>query len=417
MMKQALLIVLFFLIFVFLLNRRSKKQTGGLSLKEIALVYGLKVLMGFLYGYIFLTWYNGDDTWYFHNGSIEEHEKLLRDPVQFFADLNPIPAFEQQETFAKGWYYYLSDLEFWLLSKPMAIFNFISGGNYYVNVVFFNFIVCWGHLWLYQLYLKEFPLHRKVLFIAIFLVPTVVFWLSGIRGDGFIVFFLGLLLLHFHKWVNRGGSRSWIYIIIGLAGITILRSVLVLLLIPSLLSWWIAVRFGTRIFLSTAIIYGTYILLFFGTLLISPQKSLPAFVANRQQEYFKLKGNTRFNLDTLQPSLKSFTAILPQSINNSFLRPYVWEAKGFFQWAASIEVLLLILLGLLFVFKNEPGFAEHFKKPLILFPLLFAITMYIFVGYTIPFPGAIIRYKIPAELLLIIVFATGINWNNIFKLK
>ncbi len=416
-MLATLLIVLFYFIFVFLLSRWSKKQPNGLSVKEIAFAYGLKAILGILYGYIFLIWYNGDDTWYFHKGSIDEYQKLLKSPVQFFADLNPFPAFNRHETFSKGWYYYLSDLEFWLISKPLALFNFFSGGNYYVNVMFFNFIVCWGHLWLFQLFVKEFPRQRKALFIAVFLIPTVVFWLSGIRGDGFIIFFLGLLLLHFYKWVNKGKINSWIYILIGLAGIIVLRSVLVLLLIPALLSWWITVRFAIPIFKCTTIVYGSCVLLFFGSLLISSRENFPSIVASRQLEYFGLKGNTRFHLDTLQPSVRSFVTILPQSINNTFLRPYLWEAKGFLQASAAIEVLLVILLVLLFIFNNNSGFKMHFKKPLILFSTLFAVTLYILVGYTVPFPGAIIRYKIPAELLLIIVLSIAINWKKTFTFK
>ncbi len=365
-----------------------------------------------LYGYIFLTWYNGDDTWYFHNGSIDEYQKLLKSPARFIGDLNPVNAFNRHETFSKGWYYYLSDLEFWLISKPMALFNVLSGGNYYVNVMFFNFIVCWGHLWLFQLFLKEFPQQRKALFIAVFLIPTVVFWLSGIRGDGYIIFFLGLLLLHFNNWVKKGKVNSWIYILIGIAGIIILRSVLILLLIPALLSWWITVRFKKQLFQSTAIVYLSCVVLFFGSLLISSSVNFPSFVASRQLEYFGLRGNTRFHLDTLQPSVRSFVQVFPQSLNNTFLRPYPWEAKGFLQGAAAIEVLLVILLGILFIFNNYSGLKSHFRKPLILFSFLFAFSLYVFIGYTVPFPGAIIRYKIPAELLLIVVFASGINWEK-----
>lgn len=416
-MLPIIKILAFYFIFVFLLSRWSKKQFAGLSVKEIAFAYGIKVLLGIFYGYIFFTWYNGGDTWYFHNGSIEEYEKLLKNPVQFFADFNPLPAFERNASFAKGWYYYLSDLEFWLLSKPMALFNFFSGGNYYINVVFFDFIVCWGHLWLFQLYVQEFQHQRKTLLITIFLIPSIVFWLSGIIGDGLIFFFLSLLLLHFYKLVNGGEKRSWIYIILGLAGITIFRSVLLLLLLPALLSWWITVRFNARIFVTTGIVYGSCILLFFGSLLLSADKNLPSFVANRQQEYFKLRGNTRFNLDTLQPTLQSFVTVLPQSVNNTLLRPYAWEARGIFQWAAAIETLLFIVLVVFFALKKNPKRKGYFKNPLILFPFLFAISLYIFIGYVVPFPGAIVRYKIPAELLLILVFVCGINWKEAFKFK
>ncbi len=416
-MLQALLIIIFFFIFLFLLRRGNRKGAGALSLKELSIAYGLKVVLGLVYGYIFITWFGGDDTWYFHNGSIEEYQKLIKDPWQFIADLNPVPAFQRNESFSRGWYYYLSDLEFWMLSKPMAIFNFISGGNYYVNVVFFNFIVCWGHIWLFRLYVREFPQKRKTLFIAIFLIPGVVFWLSGIRGDGLIVFFLGLLMIQFHNWLKNHSIISLLYIFLAIAGITILRSVLLLLLIPALLSWFISVRFRTRLLLTSLIVYGTTLILFFGSLLISVEKSPPSFVAARQAEYFKLRGNTRFDLDTLLPTFKSYISILPQSINNSFFRPYLWEARGYLQITAALETILLLLVFILFLWKKEMNWKQLMQNPLILIPSFFAITLYIFIGYTIPFPGAIIRYKIPAELLLFITLTLMIDWKKLYKLK
>ncbi len=416
-MFQALLILIFFFIFLFLLRRWNRKEPGALSLKELSIAYGLKVVSGLVYGYIFITWFGGDDTWYFHNGSIEEHQKLINDPLQFFADLNPVPAFQRNESFSRGWYFYLSDLEFWMLSKPMAIFNFISGGNYYVNVVFFNFIVCWGHIWLFRLYVSEFPQKRKALFIALFLIPGIVFWLSGIRGDGLIIFFLGLLMIQFHKWVNQRSKIALLYILLAMAGITIFRSVLLILLMPVLLGWFISVRFRTRLLLTSLIVYASFKLIFFGSLLIAPEKSLPSFVAKRQAEYFKLRGNTRFDLDTLQPTVESYFRILPQSINNSFLRPYLWEARGGFQIAAALQTILLLLLFLLFFWKKEAGWKKWLQHPLVLLPTLFAISLYIFIGYTIPFPGAIIRYKIPAELILIVVLTLLIDWKKVYKLK
>jgi len=416
-MLQTLLIIIFFFIFLFLLRRWNRKGPGALSLKELSIAYGLKVVLGLVYGYIFITWFGGDDTWYFHNGSIEEYQKLIKDPWQFIADLNPVPAFQRNESFSRGWYFYLSDLEFWMLSKPMAIFNFISGGNYYVNVVFFNFIVCWGHIWLFRLYVREFPQKRKALFIAIFLIPGIVFWLSGIRGDGLIVFFLGLLMIQFHNWLKHPNIISLLYIFLAMAGITILRSVLLLLLIPALLSWFVSVRFRSKLLLTSLIVYGTTLILFFGSLWISTERNLPSFVADRQAEYFKLRGNTRFDLDTLQPTFNSYITILPQSINNSFFRPYLWEARGYLQITAALETILLLLVFVLFLWKKEENWKQLLQHPLIVIPSLFAITLFIFIGYTIPFPGATIRYKIPAELLLFIALVLLIDWKKLYKLK
>jgi hypothetical protein len=67
-------------------------------------------------------------------------------------------------------------------------------------------------------------------------------------------------------------------------------------------------------------------------------------------------------------------------------------------------------LVLLAIIKKEMHWKHILCKPLILFSLSFGITLYIFVGYTIPFPGAIVRYKAVPELLLLAVPVICTNW-------
>jgi len=416
-MQPVLLIVAFYVLFVFILYRWNRKKPAGLSLGEISFAYALKIVLGCAYGYIFLHWFHGDDTWYFHQGSIEEQRKLISDPWLFFADINPVPAFQRNDGLTEGWYFYLSDMEFWMLTKPMALFNFISQGNYYVNVVLFNFVVICGHIWLFRLYVTEFPEKRRVIFITLFLLPSIVFWLSGIRGDGLILFFLGWLLIRFHQWVHGQKHSLLISIIVAIGGIIILRSVLVVLLLPALFTWFVVVRFKTRIWLTTVVVYGLVAVAFFGSTLLSSEKNMPLFVVRKQAAYFKLRGNTRLELDTLQPTVKSFATVFPQAARNTFLRPYVWEAKGVFQLAAAVEAALLIVLLGLFLAWREEHWRHYLLNPLVFFPCLFALTLYLFIGYTIPFPGAFVRYKIPGELFLILALLLAINWKKGYKLK
>jgi hypothetical protein len=60
---------------------------------------------------------------------------------------------------------------------------------------------------------------------------------------------------------------------------------------------------------------------------------------------------------------------------------------------------------------------EALKKPLNLFSLTFGIIFYIFIGYVIPFPGAIVRYKAIPELLLLCVLAICTNWRFLPKIN
>src|SRR4029079_19794728 len=113
------------------------QQGVALSTLELTGAFCFKVAMGVLYGYVFLHYYGGDDTWMLNRESMAEYNKLIYTPLTFITDFNPVPAFVRNDTFGQGIHYYLADLEFWMITKPLALFNFISRGDYYINSVFF----------------------------------------------------------------------------------------------------------------------------------------------------------------------------------------------------------------------------------------------------------------------------------------
>lgn len=132
-------------------------------------------------------------------------------------------------------------------------------------------------------------------------------------------------------------------------------------------------------------------------------------VAARQHEYFALKGNTRYQLDSLDAGVGSFARALPQAANNTLLRPYIWEADGMLQLVTAVGILFFWLLVILFVVRNEKPLSVFFQNPLFLFLVFFPLALYLFTGYTVPFPGAIVRYKCIPELLLLSVMVLNIR--------
>jgi hypothetical protein len=123
-------------------------------------------------------------------------------------------------------------------------------------------------------------------------------------------------------------------------------------------------------------------------------------VVQKQQEFMQLRGS-RIQLDSLHPHLKSFVRVLPQAAKNTYLRPHAFEAKGMLQVIAAIEVILFWALFLLVLVKHDRRWYTNFRQPLNLVFIFFGVSFYLFIGYTIPFPGAIVRYKIIPELLML----------------
>jgi hypothetical protein len=366
---------------------------------EVMFALGIKILVAWLYGYIFLHYYKGDDTWALHSHSLKEKQMLLDDPYRFFWEFTPATAIRNGNSFIDIIRFYLNDLEYCLQAKTLGFINLISRGNYYINAIFWNFFIFWGHYWLFKVLVTTFPAKRNFYFLLIFFFPPAVFWLSGIRSDGLLFVSFSLLVLYFNRWLL---TRWWSSALIGIAGfigVLIFRSPVAALLVPALISWWLATRFERKPLFQFVWVYSLAATVFFLSAVFS-SNNLPGIVVQRQREFMRLKGSS-LPLDTLQPTIKSFTVIFPQATVNSFIRPYLWEAKGILQGMAALEIIIFWgMLIFIFVY-HDPDWKTIINQPLILFLVFWSISLYVFVGYTIPFPGAIIRYKIIAELCML----------------
>lgn len=409
-MPPFITILLLYGLGLFLLNRIIRTKTVPMSTAELAFAFGMKVMVGCAYGYVFFHYYGGDDTWMLNQGALTEWEHLIHDPGLFWYDLNPALPFQRNETFGAGFLNLLSDWEYMLITKPLAFFHVISGGNYYINVVFFNFVTFWGHYWLFSLLVRLYPQQRRWLLLLIFFFPPVVFWLSGIRADGLLLLFMALLLKQGFRWIHEKRRGALAGVLVSMLGVLIFRNALVLLIIPALASWYITVRFNRKPLTTYLLVYGCCVVLFFASSWISPHQNLPKVVTGRQHAYQALHGNTRFQLDTLQPTLMSFVAVFPQAWLNSFVRPFFWEAKGPLQAVAALDLVIFWTLVAFYLFRKNPFRKQRLRDPVLLFMLFFGVTLYLFVGYTVPFPGAIVRYKIIGELFLLAWLTLNTSW-------
>lgn len=403
----------FFILSLFFIYRRTRNKVIGLDFSKVLMGFGFKVLMGCIYGYIFQRFYGGDDTWVLHQGSIMEYEKLMHDPGRFFADLDPTASFRRNPGWAAGWYYLLSDLEFWIITKPLAIFNMFSRGNYYINVIFFNLFTFWGQYLIYKLFAAHFPQRKALIFFLTFLIPSISFWLSGIRPDAWIMVSIGLALYYFYAWLSSKRITHFLLFMAGIAGLIIFRSPVLLILAPGIVAWFIAEKFKRHALPVFAIVYGLSIALFFASAYFSRESNMLTYVVNRQQEFLQLKGNTVYRLNVLEPTPESFIKTLPQAFVNTFLRPTLWDAKGALQWMEAIMTMftwLLLVVALLGSVVNNPAWI---RNPLVWLCIFFGVLLYLFIGYTVPFPGAIARYKVIPQLLLLLAICLRAASNKI----
>ena len=408
MQDVIIMLVLFFFCsgIIYIIVRKNKTS---LSWLQIMVFFSCKIAAGAVYGYIFKKYYTGDDTWGLNHDSLAQYNRLTHSPRIFFTEIFTKHPYPPGQEFYFGPEKYLEGLEFSLLTKVMAPFNSISHGNYYINTIFFNFFTFWGVYFLYKLLAEECSTDNKILVFVLFLFPPAAFWLSGIRADGFILLFSSILLYKFNQWLTKKKITDAVICMLSFTLLYIFRDGFALLFIPALTGWWLITTYGLKPQRAFGYVYATAAILVTCSIFLPQPFNLLQMVAKRQHEFLTLKGNTKFNLTPLTGDVASFFKTIPEALLNTFIRPFFWEAKGILQWFFCFENLLILLLAAISIFRFN-----RYIKPILYHPMLWVLvctglSAYLLTGITVPFPGAIARYKIIPELFLLSVLLIGIK--------
>ena len=374
-----------------------------LTFEQSMLIMFVKCIIGCIYGFLFLTVYNGDDTWQYHQLSLQEYEVLKSNPIIFIADLFQHHYKQSQAlTFFNSESSYWKDLQYNILIKMLAVFNIISRGHYYINVLFFNVITFWGHYFLYKLLVSHFPSKKQILFLIVFLFPPLLFWESGIRKDGLIFPAITGCIYYFTLLLSNGRKIKYLILcLLFFCFVFLIRNFVAMSLLPVFIAYYISVYYNKRIITVTAIILSICMVLFFLTNFAPDGLNLPKQMAQRQHKFLELKGNSYLPIDPLNNKISSYIKDFPAALNHSFLRPYITEGKSPLLLVSALENLLMMIILILAIRKYQSLF-NLLRNPLWVSLITFAVINYLIIGYTVPFFGAIIRYRILFEVLLII---------------
>jgi hypothetical protein len=259
-----------------------------------------------------------------------------------------------------------------------------------------------------------FPGRKTPVLLSTFLIPSFLYWGSGLHKEGLIFTGISLIVyaIYFGTKERSFGFKRILCLVVGLLMILALRNFIIVILVPALLAWLLAIRwpkYGLRIFISLYLLFG---LLFFTALYINPQLDFPQAVVDKQQQFIQIQGgNSSVPMKQLQPTVISFLKNTPQAINLSAIRPYPSDVKHILSLAAAIEINALILLFLIYLFFRKPV-TEKQSRNLLYFCIFFSITLLLAIGFSVNILGAIVRYRSVIMPLLVIPMAAQTDWTK-----
>jgi hypothetical protein len=232
---QFLLPLTYAVFFIFLIAKMKLFATDVLSKIQWAGLFLLKGLIGVAGYYIYTYYYPQSDAYLYLEGSKNVFDN-------FAGTTSNIPI--------SGWNSSFDD-SFFNNSRIIIAINFfiqfVSFNNPFVHILFFCFFSFIGLAALFHSFHKYFPDRKRSLIIGIFLVPSVLFWTSGIYKEAIATLCVGLLIYITDFGMKRSYSlKEFGYLFLLFVFLFFLKIYILACLIPLLLIHFIVVRTGSK---------------------------------------------------------------------------------------------------------------------------------------------------------------------------
>ncbi|MGZ5189933.1 MAG: hypothetical protein ACXWCZ_02875, partial [Flavisolibacter sp.] len=349
-----LLFATYLVLFAWLVTKVKFFTRSGLTNSQLVILFLLKVMAGIFYGWIGVYYGNMAqmiDTWAYHYESLQEYDLLKKDPSEFLVSLFSTTYEGGYTNFLTSQNSWWNDVKATFLIKIIAIFNLFSFGNYYINVIFLSFITLFGPIALARVMLDVFPTKKLAVLLAAFLIPSFLYWTSGMHKEGLIFMSIAVIIYHFYFGYkeNRFPLYRLTAIVLCLMMILVLRNFLILTLVPPLVAWIASTKLKIKPILTFSGVFILFLVLFFTAKYFHPSLDFPKATVTKQHEFMKLGGGSAVVVRHLEPTPLSFVINAPQALSLSTIRPYPSDVRHLLSLVAATEITLILLLFLVFL--------------------------------------------------------------------
>jgi hypothetical protein len=297
-----------------------------------------------------------------------------------------------------------------VLTVPFCILGLKSFFATTIVLAFVSFIGLWK---LYEVFVDQFPALGKQFAIAIFFIPSVFFWGSGILKDTYTLSALGFVTYAVYKYLILK-QRKFKYLILLITSsllLILVKPYIFFAILPGSLTWVsfnrmsmiknaIVKTFAVPAVLIILVLLVTLTLRYLGDYLGEYKlDNILKKAVKTQQDLIRSEqyGNNNYNIGAFEATISGIASKIPVAINMALFRPYIWDARNPVMVLSGLENLFMLGFSLYILFKVRITtlFQSLFSHPLLIFSFLFALFFAFSVGLTTANYGALVRLKIP----------------------
>ncbi len=373
----------------------------------------LKMAGAIMLGLIFNFYYGYGDTLLYHYLGGYAYTSFSEN-FDAFMHLTFYPIAEQDNVsmyYTAGNVFYLKkDYATYFVIRIVGLFSLFTFHSYMAIAIIFGFISFIGAWAMFGIFTDIYPRLHKKMAIAVFYLPSVFFWGSGLLKDSICFGALGLVFYGFYHAVIRRNNIVQ-HSILALFAMLILYKIKIYILlcfIPMLALWTYLqyIAFIKSNFLK--FVFAPFVLTLTGfagiyAVLILSQGSAYEIgslatktkINSTYLQQMSLQGSVYY-LTEYDGTLAGLPYYFAEAVFVTLFRPFLWEARNPFALLSAIEATYFIWFTLtVFVKVKIRNFIKTFlKEPLVPASLFFTFAFAFAVGINSGNFGTLVRYKI-----------------------
>jgi hypothetical protein len=376
----------------------------------------LKMFGAIMLGLVYKFYYKGGDTLnYFVFGSQKIWEAFLEKPAAGLWMIfgSNCDYQNQYSEYLRGILFFCDPGSYFIvrLSGFLGLFTFHT---YSATAMLFALISFAGVWSMFTTFIKIYPQLQKEIMLACFMLPSVIFWGSGLMKDSITFGCLGLFFSTFYRiFIEKNGSKSdYIIFFISFFVIKTIKIYIILCFIPAALLWLFMVynnKIKSRV---TKILLRPFMIIL-GALF----GYMAANYVSKEDEKYSMENVTKTAKNTSQwltyvsktekGSLYSLGELdytpmgmlkkFPAAVNVTLFRPYLWESRNIVMILSALESLFFLYLTLSTIIRAglKRTFVIISDHPIVAASLVFSLTFAFAIGISTSNFGTLVRYKIP----------------------
>jgi hypothetical protein len=413
---KDLLLTPFYLVIIYVFAYRFRKtNTDKVTKRYYIPALTVKIIGAIALGLIYQYYYAGGDTYnFFHDSEILWNVILSNPATGLKLLLSPGKIFYGEAFDYTIRMYFYQDIASYTVVRLSAFLGLFTFHTYTINALLFACISFSGIWALYRAFYSIYPKLHKELAIAIFFLPSVFFWGSGLMKDTLCMGALGWLFYGFYfGTIKKTRILKSIFVILGSMLVLIQVKVYILLAFLPPALFWIFNENNARIrnkFLRLIAKPAFYtigiVAAYFGATRLTQGDN--QYDLSRIGERTKInseylyalsvaQNGSAYHIGNFDGTLESMITVAPQAVNVALFRPYLWEVKNPVMLLSSLEATLFLWLSIYLILKVGVARSAFLlsTEPLLTFCLIFSIVLAFAVGVNSFNFGTLVRYKIP----------------------